>query len=477
MTFPFSVPQGVAPAWDAIVLRNGEVIHASRGGGPAGAPVGSGTPGGPPLLFDVASLTKVMATGTLAALLVKEGRIGLDAPAADWLPRFRGGGKERVTVRQLLAHASGLPWWRPWFERAMADPLAAQAFLPPAERPRDLAAAFARGRELVEEALWEEPLEAPPGTRALYGDPGFVALGLLVEAAGGAPLDRLFADRVAAPMGLHDTFFVGPGRLLAGTGPCAGRRFAPTERCAHRHEVNEGTVNDDNAWAMGGVAGHAGLFSTAGNVARLGQEWLNAMEGRGRILDGAVAREFARRDATPGSERALAWDTPSAGSSLGRGSGADPLARLATWATRGAPSGSTGTGSSSARCSRTTSSRGAAPGGDPGAPAVLSRRGGGGDGVTNGTAGGVRRWAAGRRWTGRRSGGCTSSAWRARHGLVRRHAEGGRVRGHRVGRERLPAHVDPARALGHRGPCRATARRTSTAPGPTWSWWGTWSAR
>jgi CubicO group peptidase (beta-lactamase class C family) len=269
-----------------------------------------------------------MATGTLAALLVKEGRLRLDAPAVEWLPRFRGGGKEQVTVRQLLAHASGLPWWRPWFERAVADPVAAQAFLPPAERPRDLSAAFARGRELVLEGLFEEPLEAPPGTRALYGDPAFLALGLLVEAAGEAPLDRLFADRVATPMGLHDTFFIGPGRLLAGIGPCAGRRYAPTERCPHRHEVNEGAVNDDNAWAMGGVAGHAGLFSTAGNVARLGQEWLNAMEGRGRILDGAVAREFARRDATPGSERALAWDTPSGRSSIGSRLGRGPLGAI-----------------------------------------------------------------------------------------------------------------------------------------------------
>ena len=322
MTFPFAVPPGVAPAWDAVVLRGGVVVHASRGGTADGVPADGAPPDGKPLLFDVASLTKVVATGTLAALLVKEGRIRLDAPAVEWLPRFRGGGKEQVTVRELLAHSSGLPWWRPWFERAMADPLAGLAFLPPAERPGDLAAAFARGREIVAEALWEEPLEAPPGTRALYGDPAFLALGFLVEAAGGAPLDRLFAERVAVPMGLNDTFFGG-----------RGRRCAPTEQCAHRHELNQGTVNDDNAWAMGGVAGHAGVFSTAGNVARLGQEWLLAMEGRGRILDAKVAREFARRDTTPGSERALAWDTPSAagspvGSSIGSVLGRGPLGAI-----------------------------------------------------------------------------------------------------------------------------------------------------
>jgi len=317
MKVGFAVPPGVAPAWDAAVIRDGEILHASRGGDAGAATVGAPVAGAP-VLFDVASLTKVVATGTLAALLVKEGRVGLDAPAVDWLPRFRGGGKERVTVRQLLAHSSGLPWWRPWFERAAADPVAGQAFLPPDLRPGDLRDAFARGREILEEALWEEPLEAPPGTRALYGDPAFLALGFLVEQAGGAPLDRLFADRVAGPLGLEDTFFTGQGRTCA-----------PTERCPHRGEVNRGAVNDDNAWAMGGVAGHAGLFSTAGDVARLGQEWQDALSGRGRILDEAVAREFARRDATPGSERALGWDTPAAtGSSIGSRLGRGPLGAI-----------------------------------------------------------------------------------------------------------------------------------------------------
>ncbi len=322
MTVKFGVPASVAPAWDAVVLRNGVVTFAGSDGGASGG-------AGGPLLFDVASLTKPLVTGTLAALLVKDGRIGLDTPAAEWLPGFREGGKEQITVRHLLAHSSGLPSWRPWYERAMADPLAGQAFLPPDGRPADLAPAFARGREIVEAALAGEPLEAPPGTRALYGDPGFIALGLLVEAAGGAPLDRQFAERVAAPMGMADTFFVTAGRLATGQGPCAGRRYAPTEQCAHRHELNQGTVNDDNAWAMGGVAGHAGLFSTAGNLARLGQEWLLAMEGHGRILDARLAREFARRDGTPGSERALAWDTPSAaGSSIGTKLGKGPLGAI-----------------------------------------------------------------------------------------------------------------------------------------------------
>jgi CubicO group peptidase (beta-lactamase class C family) len=318
---------GVAPAWDAVVVRAGHVLHHSRGGDAELEP--ARRPLGPADLFDVASLTKVMATTTLAAILVQERRLRLDEPAATAWPAFGGAGKEGVTVRHLLAHSSGLPWWHPWFERAVLDPVAGQAFLAPDVRPADLGDAFARGREILEEAVAHEPLEAPPGSRAAYGDPGFLALGFVVERAAGMPLDRLFAERVAGPLGLTSTLFVGPGRLAAGIGPCAGLRFAATESCAHRHEVNVGTVNDDNAWAMGGVAGHAGLFSTASDVARLGQEWLEAVEGHGTLVEPGVAAEFARRDPTPGSERALGWDTPSAaGSSLGARLGRGPQGAL-----------------------------------------------------------------------------------------------------------------------------------------------------
>jgi CubicO group peptidase (beta-lactamase class C family) len=176
----------------------------------------------------------------------------------------------------------------------------------------------------VADAVLAEPAEAAPGTRALYCDPGFIALGLLVERLGGAPLPQLFASRVAGPLGLRSTFFVDGLDPAAAEAARAGRSFVPTGWSARRAEVVSGFVNDDNAWAMGGAAGHAGLFSTPGEVAALGQAWLEAATGRGGVIPADVAREFARRDATPGSERALGWDTPSRGGStlggrLGRG--------------------------------------------------------------------------------------------------------------------------------------------------------------
>ncbi len=308
---------GVAPALSAAVFRGGALVHASWHGE---IPV----PGARPLrrddLFDVASLTKVMATATLAAQLVAEGALALDEPVAARLPGFEAGGKEAVTARHLLAHASGLPRWRPYFELAAADPVAGAAFLPPGNRPpfRSLREPFARGRELVRAAVLAEPLEAPPATRAVYCDPGFLALGFLLEEIAGAPLSVLADRRVFRPLGLTSTFFLDGLVPAEAAARAAGRTFVPTERCEHRREVNQGTVNDDNAWAVGGAAGHAGVFSTALEVAAFGQAWLDALLGRGSVVPGGVAEEFAQRDDIPGTTRALGWDTPSPeGSSLG----------------------------------------------------------------------------------------------------------------------------------------------------------------
>jgi CubicO group peptidase (beta-lactamase class C family) len=315
--------EGIAPALGAVILRGGERVHASSHGEIA-------DPSPRPLrgddLFDVASLTKVLATTTLVVQLVAEGRLELEAPAARWLPGLGRAGHGGITLRHLLTHASGLPGWRPFFERAMADPEAGRAFLPPAERPglEGLTGAFTRGEAMLKEAVAGEPLEAAPGARATYSDLGFLALGWIVEAAGGDRLSRLASRRIFGPLGLRSTGFVDGLDAPSALRFARGRSFVPTERCAHRQEVNQGHVNDDNAWSAGGGTGHAGLFSTPEEVAAIGQAWLEALRGgRGVVPREAVA--FARRDASvAGSTRALGWDTPSAegstlGTRLGRG--------------------------------------------------------------------------------------------------------------------------------------------------------------
>ena len=284
--------EGVAPGLSAAVRVRGQLVHLSWQGEAEVVPARRAL--GERDLLDVASLTKVMATGSLAALLVAGGALELDAPARRWLPALPDD-KAGITVRHLLAHASGLPAWR------------------------DLAARR-RGREAAIAAAMGEPLEAAPGARAVYSDLGFVLLGAVVEAAGGAPLDALFEERVARPLGLADTLFAGvdsaPRR--------AGRSFAATRQTPGRGVIR-GAVDDDNAFAMGGVAGHAGLFSTAADVAAFGQAWLEALAGRSRWLGAVTSGRFAARDATPASSRALAWDTPerdgpsTIGTRLGRG--------------------------------------------------------------------------------------------------------------------------------------------------------------
>jgi CubicO group peptidase (beta-lactamase class C family) len=317
--------EGVAGALSAAVLSGGRLAHASCHGeleAPAARALSRDD------LFDVASLTKVMATTTLAAQLVDAGALRLDAPVAQTLPGFEAAGKEAVTARHLLAHASGLPEWRPYFERAATDPVAGRAFLPPGERPPPAALVDAarRGRELVRESVLAEALEAPPGARARYCDPGFIALGLLVEAIAGAPLAELAERRVFGPLGLVSTGFVDGAEPARARARGEGRSFVPAGWSAPRRETVRGAVNDDNAWAMGGVAGHAGVFSTAAEVAALGQAWLGALSGApSAVVPPSAAAELARRDAaTPGSARALGWDTPSGaapaiGSRLGRG--------------------------------------------------------------------------------------------------------------------------------------------------------------
>ena len=284
----------VAPAASAVVRARGEIVHESSHGDAQVVP--ERRPLGPDERFDVASLTKVMATTTLAALLVEEGGLDLEAPAARWLPWLEGGVR-RVTVRHLLAHASGLPAWRPLHERG-------------------------RGRDAVLVAAAREPLEAPPGARVVYSDLGFIVLGAVVEAASRTRLDLLFDARVAAPLGLSRTFFL-PGEDAA----LAARRRAGTAFAAARRTPGRGVicgeVDDDNAWAMGGVAGHAGLFSTAADVAALGQAWLDALAGTSPLLGAVTAAAFAARQA--GQERALGWDLPSGeGSTLGRRLGRGP---------------------------------------------------------------------------------------------------------------------------------------------------------
>ncbi|MGH7529102.1 MAG: serine hydrolase domain-containing protein, partial [Gemmatimonadales bacterium] len=258
-------------------------------------------PVGPETVYDLASLTKVIGLTTACMLLVDQGKLDLAAPVQRYVPAFRGAGKDRVTIRHLLTHSSGLPPWRPLYTEATTR-----------------TAAFT----LVDTT----PLAADPGTQAVYSDLGAILLTQVVETITGERIDRFLDRHVFGPLAMTSTRFLPP--------PGWHERIAPTER-SQDGTIIRGTVHDENAWKLGGVSGHAGLFSTAPDLARFGFWLLDSYEGRRRAAEGGEAapttpaaalrrlspplvREFTRRqELPPGSSRALGWDTPSGLSSAG----------------------------------------------------------------------------------------------------------------------------------------------------------------
>jgi CubicO group peptidase (beta-lactamase class C family) len=284
----------------ARMLRDGEWLeHASVRGlavtRPERIPMARET------IFDLASLTKVLATTTAVMLLADEGRIALDDPVAKWLPHFGERDKERVTLRHLLTHSSGLHPWRGFHETLL-------------ERERKKGERWIgtpAARDFVLESICRSAPVHEPGNAAVYGDLDFIVLGAVVEAVAGQPLDAFCRERIFAPLGMHDTGF-----LREPPPEAERRRFAATENCPWRGRIVWGEVHDPNAAAMGGVAGHAGLFAPADDVLRFGTALLDVWRGRSDVLPRERLVEFAKRqNLPPGSDWALGWDTPSVGGS------------------------------------------------------------------------------------------------------------------------------------------------------------------
>ena len=274
------IRQGVYPGAVVVIGRRDKVLY-SRGFGHLTWARNAPRPSPTTTLWDLASLTKVMATASSVMVLVDRGAVLLDAPVALYLPRFVGEGRERVTVRMLLDHTSGLPAYLA-FHRLVTT--------------RDSAIAL----------LYRQPLVREPGKAELYSDLNAILLGLLVESVSSESLDAFAAREVMQPLGLTRTVFA--------PAISTGASVAPSRRVGGRPVA--GRVNDDNAFLFGGVAGQAGLFSTGSDVARFAQHWLRqGTVGSGHWVAPATMQEFLRRSAPAGSPggRALGWDTPTGG--------------------------------------------------------------------------------------------------------------------------------------------------------------------
>ena len=259
----------------------GAVIEAGRTSGPIDS-YAAGTlsyaPGSAPVsvnsIYDLASLTKVIATSALMAGEVAAGRMRLDDRIRHWIASWTGEERQAVTLRDLLEHASGLPAHRKYFESR-------------------------RGRASFELAISEEPLDYLPRTKSLYSDPGFMLLGFAIENAAGETLDRQFDRWRDRELGDDIELRYRPGEEWI-------ERIAPTENTPEG-DPRRGEVHDENAAALGGVAAHAGLFGTAAAVGAAARWWMRSPS----------LALFSAKTTVPNSSRALGWDTMLPASSCG----------------------------------------------------------------------------------------------------------------------------------------------------------------
>lgn len=310
--FRSALANGVFPAADVLAAKGGEVVFESHYGNAREH-----------TCFDISSLTKPVATATIAMMLVAQELLRLEDSVYQWLAGARKPEHKLITVRQLLNHTSGLPAWQPYYR----------------ELPISLVGTEA-GKRILLDACFNEDLLSEPGEKILYSDIGYMILGELLEQAGSEPLDALFSQMVTKPLNLHDTFFM---RTIGAPISTSSRhtttsadqhvptpkhglpkerrtreygehlRFAPTEDCPWRDRVIHGEVHDQNAYALGGVAGHAGVFSTARDLHRFVLELTNSYNGKSNWIPKDIVHQFLSTNKTKpaGVEYVLGWDRPS----------------------------------------------------------------------------------------------------------------------------------------------------------------------
>ena len=237
-------------------------------------------------IWDLASLTKVVALTTAMMRLVDRGAVDLDAPVQRYLPEWTGRWKDRVTVRHLLTHSSGLPAWRPLYKEAAAP-------------------------DSVRALVFSTPLDTLPGVRYRYSDVGAITAGMLVERVSGQTLDAFVAEHIFTPLGMTSTRYNPPLALRD--------RIPPTEFDPWRQRQVHGEVHDENAFSMGGVSAHAGLFSSAHDLARFAQMYLlGGTLDSARIVSPGTIAEFTALQYAGESHRAIGWEKPTRTNSAGR---------------------------------------------------------------------------------------------------------------------------------------------------------------
>lgn len=299
-----AVQEGVFPGAVLFVRFRGEIVcHQAvgqLGQFPYDRPVLTDT------IYDLASLTKPLATTTAILYLLEEGDLDLDQPVMDWVGEWESTSYQATTIRQLLHHSSGLPAWRPYYE----------TISPVGVGPKNESERQARIKGLLA-TIAKEKMEYDPDSQSVYSDLGFIALGIVVERCVGSSLAAYCRYRIYEALNINPLFFIdGAGHPVGGEGNLA--HIAPTEQDSWRGRLVHAEVHDENAYTLGGISGHAGLFGTALAVSQVSGAWLDAVLGRSSVLPQKLAQQFTKRqNSSETSSWVLGWDTPSQPSSSG----------------------------------------------------------------------------------------------------------------------------------------------------------------
>ena len=299
--FAEAVERGAIPGATVVVRAGADIAYEGAFGFRAIVPERS--PMRLETVFDLSSLTKPLATTIAVMMLTREAKMRLDDRLTRFFHNFGVHGKGHVTFRHLLAHSSGLAAWRPFYQQ-----------IAEIERGGKVNFMASRGaKEFVYEEIHREKPEAPTATKTIYSDLNFMLLGEAVEQVSGVGLNRFCRDKIFRPLGLRATDFIDISLVRTRRLEPVPEMFAPTAVCPLRKRLLVGEVDDENAFAMGGVAGHAGLFAPVKEVDRIVAELLACYAGRSEFVPQRIVQQFWARDtAVRGSTWALGWDSPSA---------------------------------------------------------------------------------------------------------------------------------------------------------------------
>lgn len=301
-----AVKDGVFPGCSLLVSRRGQaVLCESAGDAGSVATADEETPKCPMTentVFDIANLTQVVVTSTILMNLVDEGRVDLNHRVSRYIPGFNILGKSPVTIGHLLSHTSGLAANAPYFEDLAREQSGARLGIMTSKGARDY----------IITQIVRAPLKYEVGTRQMQSDLGFILLGSIIELLTGMPLEKAAMKYVFQPFGLKSTSYVDISMIRRrGIHPVTDL-IAPTEECAWRQKILWGEVQEENAWAMGGIAGHAGIFSSGSDMLRFCSLLLKSYRGRQTYLSSNVIRQFFHGGTFQfATSYKFGWDSPS----------------------------------------------------------------------------------------------------------------------------------------------------------------------